>query len=266
MKQFKPLIVLLFISITGYSQDCNLNEDSKRHWYKAEALRKMAEKEKDYYDVVSEYKEAAKYAPDCPDIYYNLALCQEILCKTDTKSCDDAISNFRQYLKLNPYASDNEEVQIKIYGIEAQKMKFEKEIKAEKEKAKEDIERFVGVWKNSKGEEIDIYIENGKLKTKVIKYKVSDVDGIGKYDQEEYKIIDVIVNKDCIMYEYVSGEILMRGKKKLVTHDYRYVRNLCLVSSNLLECDCFYHLGWVVHGYGGYDSKNVTEKIYYQKQ
>ena len=97
MKNIQLLIALLF-SVTAYSQDCNLNEEAKRHWYRAEGFREAAGNEEDYLAAANEYDNVIKYAPNCPDAYYNKAVCCEILCKLNPKNCDIAIMCYKNTL------------------------------------------------------------------------------------------------------------------------------------------------------------------------
>jgi len=106
---------------TTNAQGCNFNQTAKRHWDRAEALRKSARKAEDYYDVAKEYETAATYAPNCPNIYYNLALCYELLCSFNSENCDIAIDNYRKHLELNTNADDRRVVQNKINSIERKK-------------------------------------------------------------------------------------------------------------------------------------------------
>jgi len=256
MKKTQTLIALIFISIISFAQDCNLNEEAKKHWYRAETLIGMTEKEKDYNDVVLEYKKAAEYAPDCPNIYYNLGLCQEMLCKSDAKNCDAAISNLKKYLELNSNASDKEEVQAKIYGIEVKKEKFEKEQK---------FEQFVGVWKRSNGDTYEIYKEDEKLKTKVLTSMDFNCYNSDDGWQHGYDVIQITINKDCMILDYKSKSTFICYNKKnqayVKTTVFSYEYNLCIVSSSRLEGTCHLKID-----YNDKPSERTTEKIYFEKQ
>ena len=66
--------ILSLASTTTYAQDCNLNEDARHYFVRANAAVKEAKNDADYLNAVEEFKKALEYAPDCPDIYYNIGI------------------------------------------------------------------------------------------------------------------------------------------------------------------------------------------------
>lgn len=122
MNKIKILIALIFISITSYAQDCDLNEDAQRYLVRANAAIKDAKNETDFLKAIVEFKKAIEYAPNCPDIYHDIAICYDKSASLgllkDTWACSQAIIYYKKYLALKPTAQDKQTVQNKIYEIE----------------------------------------------------------------------------------------------------------------------------------------------------
>jgi len=122
MKNVLCLTGVFLFAITTYAQDCNLNQDAQRYWVRAQAALKDAKSEKDYFGVCEEFKKASQYAPDCPDIYYNMGLCYEKSASTDLVKdiygISQAIVYLKKYLEIKPDAQNKQEVQNKIYELE----------------------------------------------------------------------------------------------------------------------------------------------------
>ena len=139
MKKKILLLIALFAFVNIFAQDCNLNETAKRHVGRAQGFKAMAEKDEDYQNVLNEYQSAFQYAPNCPDICYNVAYSAEMLGKTDPNYCDVAIEYYRKYLQINPKAADRNEIETKIYEVEAKKEIYEYD----------KFLKFCGVWKHT---------------------------------------------------------------------------------------------------------------------
>jgi len=194
-KGFFLIIALFLVTNVIYSQDCNLNEEGKRHWYKAEGIREAATNESDYQLAKNEYLKALKFAPNCPDIYYNLGACCEEIGKMDIDQFDDAISYFNKYLRLLPNAADKEEVQVRIYKIEGKKDKFHKDkVKPFQEKRA----LIEGTWYYTDdlyGDMPEIIInvdEQGRIWSKVViaSYIYNDIDAKSQKDNDYENYLD----------------------------------------------------------------------------
>ncbi|GAH48217.1 unnamed protein product, partial [marine sediment metagenome] len=103
------VVVFLVIAAGGYGQ--TISEKARRHWVRGQAA--MAKMPADYEDAIREFEQAAKLAPDWPEIYYNLGVVQE-----KAKEYDKAIENLEKYLALAPNATDADVVRDFIYKIE----------------------------------------------------------------------------------------------------------------------------------------------------
>jgi len=86
---------------------------ARRHMVRGQAAAKIAKTPADYEDAIREFEQAAKFAPDWPEIYYNLGVVQE-----KAKEYDKAIENLEKYLALAPNATDADVVREFIYKIE----------------------------------------------------------------------------------------------------------------------------------------------------
>ena len=89
--------------------------EERRHAVRARTFLKDARGPRDYELAAEEYMEAISIAPWKASSYYNLALVQE-----QQGYLKDAMANLKLYLLASPKASDAEEVQDKIYSLEAQ--------------------------------------------------------------------------------------------------------------------------------------------------
>lgn len=197
MKQTLLLITAVLVFGNIFAQDCNLNEEAKKHIGRAEGFRAVAEKEEDYLDVFNEYYKAFNYAPNCPDICYNLACCAEMLCKLNPQNCVSAISWYKKYLEMNPNDPDRDNVEIKIYTVQAMKEKYDKRNLEEKIKQNnlKEMEKWVGSWyTNGLYINFEIYLDNEKLKARIIgdNYNVKPITEICSVD---------IINNNVITFD-----------------------------------------------------------------
>jgi hypothetical protein len=139
-------ILILFCGIAS-SFGQTVSEEAKRHFDRGMAAVEMAKTAEDYAPAIKEFEQAAKLAPDWPDIYYNLGKVQE-----KAEKYSDAITNLKQYLRLAPNASDAETVKTLINKLE---------YRAEKQAKVSDLG---GTWKNKDtGNEYQIAVTRGNL-------------------------------------------------------------------------------------------------------
>jgi len=123
MKNVLYVTAILLCALTKMNaQDCNLNQDAQRYWVRANAAIKDAKNDADYLNAVEEFKNAAEYAPDCPDIVYNIAMCYDKSASSgllkDIWGYGKAMEYFKKYLELKPDAQNKQTVQNKIYELE----------------------------------------------------------------------------------------------------------------------------------------------------
>jgi len=239
MKQTALLIIALFAFANILAQDCNLNEEAHRHIVRAKGYMGAAEKDEDYLDVFNEYKKAFEYAPNCPDICYNLAHCAEILCKINTQNCDVAIYWYKKYLEINPNASDKNEIRDKIYEAEVKKEIYAKK---EKENALKELEKWIGKWEWSTSIEnvggFEIYLTNGKLKAKMIKKWNSNEKS--HYWVSEYQEVPVSIDNNVMTFTYVWRlDSYERGSLKY-WNEYHNKKVCRLISTEKMEIENHY--------------------------
>lgn len=104
-------VVLFFSSSLSWGQ--TVSEEARRHMMRGEAAVEIARTWQDYEIAIQEFKQAAKFAPDWPEIYYNLGVVQQ-----KVKLYGEAIENLNRYLELAPNATDADAVRDLIYKIE----------------------------------------------------------------------------------------------------------------------------------------------------
>jgi Tfp pilus assembly protein PilF len=93
-----------------------VSEQARKYFDRGMAAAEMAISPTDFESAIKEFKQAALLAPDWPDAYYNLGMVQEKAGKLS-----DAVTSFRQYLRLAPGASDAETVRSLINKMEYKK-------------------------------------------------------------------------------------------------------------------------------------------------
>jgi tetratricopeptide (TPR) repeat protein len=113
----------MFIWVTLSFGQQTISEEAQRHFDRGMAAVEMAKSPDDYASAIKEFEQAIRFAPDWPDVYYNLGMVQEKAGKYR-----DAITSLRQYLRLAPNASDAATVKSLINKLE---FKAEQEITEE---------------------------------------------------------------------------------------------------------------------------------------
>ncbi|MHB8109470.1 MAG: Lcl domain-containing protein [Syntrophorhabdaceae bacterium] len=114
------VIVLAWVSVTLAE---TVSEEAQRYMARGFAAVEMAKTPKDYERAVREFEQAAKLAPNWPDVYFNLGSVQ-----AKAGNYIESTRNYKRYLDLAPKAPDSAKVRQEIYKLE---------YRAEEEKAKE---------------------------------------------------------------------------------------------------------------------------------
>jgi hypothetical protein len=101
-------------------------EEARRFMARGMAAVEMAKTPKDYERAVREFEQAAKLAPNWPDVYFNLGAVQ-----AKAGNYGEAMRHYKRYLELAPNAPDAAKVREEIYKLEyrAEEEKLVKEIK-----------------------------------------------------------------------------------------------------------------------------------------
>lgn len=118
------LLGLFSVAIAGTVPD-----EARRYMARGMAAVEMAKSVDDYVFAVKEFEQAARLAPDWPDVYYNLG-------RVQSKAGDyaSAMKSFRRYLELGPKSPDAAKVQEEIFKLEYRQERIKK------------VAELAGVW------------------------------------------------------------------------------------------------------------------------
>ena len=107
------VICIVFLVIVPVVWGQTISKKARRHMIRGQAVVEKAKTQADYEKAIREFEQAAKLAPDWPEIYYNLGVVQE-----KVKLYGEAIENLKKYLALAPDAKDADAIRDLIYKIE----------------------------------------------------------------------------------------------------------------------------------------------------
>jgi tetratricopeptide (TPR) repeat protein len=88
-------------------------EEAQRYMARGMAAVEMAKTPKDYKRAVREFEQAAKVAPNWPDVYFNLGSVQ-----AKAGNYGEAMRHYKRYLELAPKAPDAAKVREEVYKLE----------------------------------------------------------------------------------------------------------------------------------------------------
>lgn len=111
MKKTVPVLSVIFALFfaIGLSFGQNVSDEARRHFDRGTA----ATEAKDFQAAIKEFGQAVSLAPSWPDAAYNLGLAHEA-----AGNFKDAITSYREYLRLAPDANDVAEVKSLINKLE----------------------------------------------------------------------------------------------------------------------------------------------------
>jgi tetratricopeptide (TPR) repeat protein len=104
------VILLAWVSVTLAE---TVSEEAQRYMARGMAAVEMAKTPKDYERAVREFEQAAKLAPNWPDVYFNLGSVQ-----AKAGNYGEAMRQYKRYLELAPKAPDAAKVREEIYKLE----------------------------------------------------------------------------------------------------------------------------------------------------
>lgn len=104
------VILLAWVSVTLAE---TVSEEARRYMARGLAAVEMAKTPKDYERAVREFEQAAKLAPNWPDVYFNLGSVQ-----AKAGNYGEAMRHYKRYLELAPNAPDATKVREEIYKLE----------------------------------------------------------------------------------------------------------------------------------------------------
>ncbi len=104
------VVLLVWVSVTLAG---TVSDEARRYMARGNAAVEMAKSPGDYALAVKEFEQAARLAPDWPDIYYSLGSAQ-------SKSFDytSAMKSYQRYLDLAPQSPDAAKVRDEIFKLE----------------------------------------------------------------------------------------------------------------------------------------------------
>jgi len=123
------VILLAWVSVTFAE---TVPEEARRYMARGFAALEMAKTPKDYERAVLEFVQAAKLAPNWPDVYFNLGSVQ-----AKAGNYGEAMRYYKRYLELAPNAPDAAKIREEIYKLE-----YRAEDQMVKEKLRKERGRF----------------------------------------------------------------------------------------------------------------------------
>ena len=132
MKAYFIILMILLMSFSTRAFGQGIPEEARRFMSRGMAAVEMAKTPKDYERAVREFEQAAKLAPDWPDVYFNLGSVQ-----AKAGNYGEAVRHYKRYLELSPNAPDAAKVRDEIYKLE---------YRAEQQAKVSDLG---GTWKNN---------------------------------------------------------------------------------------------------------------------
>jgi len=137
------VILLAWVSVTLAG---TVSEEAQRYMARGMAAVEMAKSASDYELAAKEFEQAAKLAPDWPDIYYNLGSVQ-----SKAGDITSAIKSFQRYLDLAPKSADAAKVREEIFKLEYRR---------DREKL---ATTLAGTWTGSDGQTFELKLEGSRL-------------------------------------------------------------------------------------------------------
>ncbi len=196
-------------------------EDAKRHNDRGNAAVETAKTPADYEHAIAEFEKAKALAPAWADVYYNLALTQEL-----AEKYGDAATSLKQYLRLAPGVDNTEEIKSHINKLE---YRLERTAKQEQVAALLEGE-WVGFVTFNAGVRRELRFYNlGKGQVSVELPVTYLVD---QYVYTDYQRIKVKINEESVSFKFRAKTVLKSISQTL----YADVNiELKVVDSNTLE-------------------------------
>jgi Tfp pilus assembly protein PilF len=132
------LLTLLCCCPSIVCAQTQISEQAWRNFDRGTAAVETATSRQDLEAAVREFEEAARLAPDWPDVSYNLGLIREQL-----DDLDGAIAAFRRYLQLAPQADDAAAIRTQINKLEYRRDKQAQQARI--------LAQLEGTWKGFMG-------------------------------------------------------------------------------------------------------------------
>lgn len=105
------MVLLLVLSAAVLAQD--VPEEARRHLLRGQAALEMAKSPQDLQLAIRELEQAARFAPEWPDIHFNLGMV-----RAKAGDLAGAIASYNRYLQLAPGAADAQKVRDEVIKLE----------------------------------------------------------------------------------------------------------------------------------------------------
>jgi len=116
MKAHFIILLILLMSFPVHAFGQGIPEEARRYMARGMAAVEMAKSAGDYELAAKEFEQAAKLAPDWPEVYYNLGLVQ-----SKAGDITSAMKSLQRYLDLAPGSPDAAKVREEISKLEYQR-------------------------------------------------------------------------------------------------------------------------------------------------
>lgn len=113
MRAYFIILLILLMRFPHHAFGQGIPDEARRYMARGVAAVEMAKSASDLNLAAIEFEQAAKLAPDWPDIYYNLGSVQ-----AKAGNFASAINSFQRYLDLAPKSPDAAKVQEEIFKLE----------------------------------------------------------------------------------------------------------------------------------------------------
>jgi hypothetical protein len=138
--------MLILLAGVSVAMAGTISDEARRFMARGNAAVEMAKSPGDYVLAISEFKQAAKLAPDWPDIYYSLGTAQSKI-----EDYTSAIKSFQRYLELAPQSSKTAQVQDEIYKLEYRRDRVNV------------VALLVGTWTASNGHTFKLTLDGSRM-------------------------------------------------------------------------------------------------------
>ncbi len=170
----------------------HVGEDAKRNYDRGNTAVEMAKNPADYIKAIAEYEKAKALAPAWADVYYNLALTQEL-----AKKYGDAATSLKQYLRLAPGADNAEEIKSHINKLEYQ---------AEKVKESQNVIKKLtapGEWRLISGENPAVWAHAFRLRDGKLEGSITQPQPRFRVNNQEWVWRPVSFNGKILEYNFI---------------------------------------------------------------
>lgn len=146
-------------------------EEARRYMGRGQAAVELAKTPEDFGRAAAEFQKAVRVVPWLADGYYNLGVVYE-----KAGRFDDAMRNFKLYLRTAPNASDAEQVRTRLYSLEYKAEQQTRERRAAEQKRQQESAKqqaslqIAGNWEDSNRTTFRISVNGNKFEIQMTSY------------------------------------------------------------------------------------------------